>query len=226
MSLNHVSNSLNLLGQASKPVANPVRLERGQGPKLDVAWGAFHRGIFSSIAAVLTWTRVPKNFLDGSFFKECWVERSIPRRAIVAAALWHIVFIVMPSPQFRAAPTHFSAFDNTELTWSGPITDFPLVDMKSPKAKPSPRGQPDKPFPPEGADAFHPRQRIFTDPVRPSHPRQTLINSAAPLEPPKILPNLPNIVQLQETVGPARANFARLNYPPSPPPTFQPSTKN
>ncbi len=204
MSLNHVSNSLNLLGQASKPVANPVRLERGQGPKLDVAWGAFHRGIFSSIAAVLTWTRVPKNFLDGSFFKECWVERSIPRRAIVAAALWHIVFIVMPSPQFRAAPTHFSAFDNTELTWSGPITDFPLVDMKSPKAKPSPRGQPDKPFPPEGADAFHPRQRIFTDPVRPNHPRQTLINSAAPLEPPKILPNLPNIVQLQQMAAPAR----------------------
>src|SRR6266478_5486225 len=204
MSLNHVSNSLNLLGQASKPVANPVRLERGQGPKLDVAWGAFHRGIFSSIAAVLTWTRVPKNFLDGSFFKECWVERSIPRRAIVAAALWHIVFIVMPSPQFRAAPTHFSAFDNTELTWSGPITDFPLVDMKSPKAKPSPRGQPDKPFPPEGADAFHPRQRIFTDPVRPNHPRQTLINSAAPLEPPKILPDLPNIVQLQQMAGPAR----------------------
>src|SRR6266478_1568942 len=84
MSLNHVSNSLNLLGQASKPVANPVRLERGQGPKLDVAWGAFHRGIFSSIAAVLTWTRVPKHFLDGSFFKECWVERSTPRRRFVA----------------------------------------------------------------------------------------------------------------------------------------------
>jgi len=31
-----------------------------------------------------------------------------------------------------------------------------------------------------------------------------LINSAAPLEPPKILPNLPNIVQLQQMAGPAR----------------------
>jgi len=201
--LSQVSRALDLLGQATKPAA-PVRLERGVGPKLDVAWGSFHQGVFSSISAVLTWTRVPKNFLTGSFFKECWVERRVPRRAIVAAALWHIVFIVMPSPRFPAAPTHFSAFDNTELTWSGPITDFPLLEMKAPKAKPSPRGEPDKPLPPEGADAFHPRQRIFTNPVRPTHPRQTLINSAAPLEPPKILPNLPNIVQLQQTAGPAR----------------------
>src|SRR5258708_32210495 len=117
MSLNHVSNALNLLGQAAEPAA-PVRLEAGQGPKLHLAWGSFHQGIGSSIAAVLTRTRVPKNFLDGSFFKECWVERRVPRRAIVAAALWHIVFIVMPSPRLPAAARHFSAFDNTELTWS------------------------------------------------------------------------------------------------------------
>src|SRR5258708_23748912 len=203
MSLNHVSNSLNLLGQVAKPVTNPVRLEMGQGPKLDVAWGSFHQGIFSSIASVLTWTGVPKDVLAGSFFKECWVERRIPRRALVAAALWHFVFVLMPFPRLPAA-RHFSAFDNTELTWSGPIADFPLVEMKTPKAKPSSRGEPDKPLAPEGADAFHPRQRIFTDPVRPTHPRQTLINSAAPLEPPKLLPNLPNMVQLQQSAGPAR----------------------
>jgi TonB family protein len=111
----------------------------------------------------------------------------------------------MPSPRLPAAATHYPAFENTELTWSGPITDFPLVDVKAPKAKPSPRGEPDaKPLPPEGAEAFHPRQRIYTDPVRPTHPRQTLVNSAAPPEPPKILPNLPNIVQFQQTAGPAR----------------------
>ncbi|HKV61942.1 MAG TPA: TonB family protein [Candidatus Acidoferrum sp.] len=202
MSLKHVSDSLNLLGQATKPVA-PVRLETGVSPKLDVAWGSFHQGIGSSISAVLTWTRVPRNFLDGSFFKQCWVEGRIPRRALVAAALWHFVFILMPSPRLPAAPLHSSQFDNTTLTWAGPIADFPLVDMKAPKAKPSPRGEPAKPLPAEGASAFHPRQRIFTDPVRPTHPRQTLINSAAPLEPPKILPDLPNIVQLQ-SAGPTR----------------------
>src|SRR6266581_2342005 len=203
MSLNHISDSLNLLGQATNPAAAPVHLETGEGPKLDVAWGSFHQGIGSSIAAVLTWNRVPTNFLDGSFFKECWVERRIPRRAIVAAALWHIVFIIMPSPRFPAAATHFSAFDNTELTWSGPITDFPLVEMNSSKPKPSPRGEPAKPLPPEGADAFHPRQRIITDPIHPTHPRQMLINSAAPLEPPKILPNLPTLDQKLADIAPS-----------------------
>ena len=205
MSLNRVFQASDLFGPAIRPVA-PVRPPAIKPPKLDVAWGSFHQGIFSSIAAVLTWTRVPKNFLSAGsgFFKECWVERKIPCRALIAAALWHFVFVLMPFPRFRAAPTHFSAFDNADLTWSGPINDFPLVDMKAPKAKPSPRGEPDKPLPLEGADAFHPRQRIFTDPVRPTHPRQTLINSAAAPEPPKILPNLPNIVQLQQSAGPAR----------------------
>jgi TonB family protein len=204
MSLNRVFQASDLFGPAPEPVAPaPARPRAIKPPKLDVAWGSFNQGIFSSIAAVLTWTRVPKNFLDGSSFKECWVERGIPRRALVVAALWHFVFILMPYPRLPAAH-HSSAFENTELTWSGPITDFPLLERKAPKAKPSPRGEPAKPLPPEGADAFHPRQRIFTDPAHPTHPRQTLINSAAPPEPPKILPNLPNIVQFQQLPGPAR----------------------
>src|SRR5437899_12561712 len=125
MSWDHLSGAYNLLGQATEPAAS-VCLEKGLGPKLDVAWGSFHQGIGSSIAAVLTRTRVPKNFLDGSFFKECWVERKIPRRALVAAALWHFVFVLMPFPQFPAAARHYPAFDNTELTWSGPLADFPF----------------------------------------------------------------------------------------------------
>src|SRR5438552_12236166 len=201
MSLNQVSDALNLLGQTPKTAAR-VPLDAGQGPKLDVAWGSFHQGIGSSIAAVLRRARVPKNFLAASFFKDSWVERRIPRRALVAAALWHVVFIVMPSPRLPAAATLYSAFEITELTSSGPVNDFPVVDTKAPK--PIPRGEPDTPLPPEGADAFHARQRILTDPVHPNHPRQTLINSVAPLVPPKILPNLPNIVELQHTAGPAR----------------------
>jgi len=203
MSSNRVFQASDLLGQAPLAPA-PARLQAARAPKLDLPWGSFHQGIGSSLRAVFSRSKVSKNFLDAGFFKDCWIERRIPRRALVAAALWHLVFIVMPSPPLPAAATHFSAFDNTELTWSGPIVDFPLMEIKTPKAKPSPRGEPAKPLPPEGADAFHPRQRIFTDPVRPTHPRQTLINSAAPLEPPKILPNLPNIVQLQQMAGPAR----------------------
>lgn len=203
MSLNQASNAFDLLGQATIPAA-PVRLQTGEQPNLDVAWGSFHRGIGSSLAVLFKRTSVPRDFLIGGFFKDSWVERRIPRRALVAAALWHFFFLVMPSPQLPAVPTHYSAFDNTELTWSGPINDVPLLEIKTPRAKPSPRGEPETPLPLAGADAFHPRQRIFTDPIRPTHPRQTLINSAAPMEPPKILPNLPNIVQIQQLPGPAR----------------------
>ena len=153
---------------------------------------------------LLTWTGVPRKFTIDGFFKECWIERRIPRRAIAAAALWHIFFLIAPYPKFPQTRRHYAAFENTELTWSGPINDLPLLDLKSSKPKPSPRGEPEKPLPAQGADAFHPRQHIFTDPVHPTHPRQTLVNSAAPMEAPKILPNLPNIVQIQEVTGPAR----------------------
>jgi len=203
MSLNQASNAFDLLGQAEKSAAS-VRLKKGDGPALEVGWGSFHQGVGSSLAALFSRAPVPNNFRIGGFFKDSWVERRIPRRALVAAALWHLVFLILPFPQLPAAARHFSAFDNTELTWSGPITDLPLLAAKSPKVKPRPRGEPEKPLPPEGADAFHPRQRIFTHPVRPNHPRQTLINTAAPMEPPKILPDLPNIVQLQQMAGPAR----------------------
>jgi TonB family protein len=203
VSLAKAKSAFDLLGQAGAPAA-PVRLQEGIEPKLDVAWGSFHQGIGSSLSAVFRRSNVGKASLPGGFFKDSWVERRIPRRALIAAALWHSVFLVMPFPQLPAAARHFSSFDNTQLTWSGPINDLPLLEMKSPKAKPSPKGQPEKPPPPEGADAFHPRQRIFTDPVHPNHPRQTLINSAAPMEAPKILPNLPNMVQLQQLSGPAR----------------------
>src|SRR6266446_4791380 len=191
------------LGQATKPAA-AVRLPRGNGPVLEVAWRSFHQGIGSSLGAIFSRSSVPKNFLIDGFFRDSWIERRIPRRALIAAALWHFVFLIMPFPQLPAAARHYSTFDNTELTWSGPVNDLPSLEMKSPKAKPSPRGEPEKPLPPEGADAFHPRQRIFTDSAHPTHPRQTLINSAASLEPPKILPALPNIVQFQEMAGPAR----------------------
>jgi len=194
---------LDILGQAAAP-APAVRPHAPRLPQLDIAWGSFHQGIGSSLAAIFSRAPVPRKFSIDGFFKDCWIERRIPRRALVAAALWHVVFLVMPIPQFPARARRYSAFDNAELSWSGPITDLPLLRPKAPKVKPSPRGTPDKPLPPEGADAFHPRQRIFTDPVRPTHPRQTLINSAAPMEPPKILPNLPNIVQIQELPGPAR----------------------
>lgn len=196
-------------GQAAAVARAPIRLPAGSAPQLGIAWGSFHGGIGSNLAVALSKSPVPKKFTIEGFFKYCWIEGKLPRRALVAAALWHIVFFVLPYPKFPAR-AHNPAFDNVELSWSGPINDLPLLDMKAPKPepesepKPAPRSEPETTLPPEGADAFHPRQHIFSDPVHPNHPRQTLINSAAPLEPPKILPSLPNMVQIQEVPGPAK----------------------
>jgi TonB family protein len=193
-------------GQATAVARAPVRLHTGSPPQLDIAWGSFHQGIGSSLGVLFRRSPVPKKFVLEGFFKYCWIEGKLPRRALVAAALWHIVFFAMPYPQFPARAHHNPSFDNVELSWSGPINDLPLLDMQAPKPKPkpSPRAEPEKLIPTESADAFHPRQHIFSDPVHPNHPRQTLINSAAPLKPPKILPNLPNLVQIQELQAPAR----------------------
>ena len=210
MSLNHFgtfASSGGSSGQATAVAPAPIRLPAGRTPQLDMAWGSFHQGIGSSLRAVFSKSPVPGKFTIEGFFKYCWIEGRMPRRALIAAALWHIAFLVVPYPRFPAR-AHNPAFDNVELSWSGPINDLPLLDMKAPKhepeSKPTPPSEPEKPLPPQGADAFHPRQHIFSDPVHPNHPRQTLINSAASPEPPKILPSLPNIVQIQEIPGPAR----------------------
>jgi TonB family protein len=198
MTANHLHGSLNLLGQGSTPLVSP-RLPKGQEPQLGVAWGDFHQGIGSSVVALFA-RGAAKGFPGSRYFKDCWVERRIPRRALVAAALWHVAFIAMPFPQGTFDPKKNPALDNFQLTWSGPIEDLPLLEIPKQRGHPAPRKAPNVPLPEKGADALHPRQRIFTDPVRPTHLKQTLINPKAPMEAPKLIPELPNMVQVEQAM--------------------------
>ena len=211
MSLGQVNGGYNLLGQGGAataarmapipaPPPAPIEVE----PKLDIPWGDFHQGIASSLRTLLFGPYNVRKFLAGDYFRDCWVERRIPKRAVLAAALWHIVFLVSPIAWFSAIVRHNSAFDNAKLTWSGPIEDFPALEIRAAKPKAISHRDPTKPLPPKGADAFHPRQRIITDPVHPNHPRQTLIRPNAPQIAPKLLPDMPNIVQLQAVAAPPR----------------------
>ncbi|MGB8493816.1 MAG: TonB family protein [Candidatus Acidiferrum sp.] len=176
-------------------------------PKLEIAWGSFHQNFLSSVAASFQRTHlsmaVPLTFV----FRDCRVERGFPRRAFLAAALLHVAFVVFPWPDLPAAPRHNPAFDNTELTWSGSVEDLPLLNVPRTKPLAKPKSEPDPPPAEPRVDAFHPRQRIYTDPVHPTHPRQTLINPAAPAEAPKFLPAMPNIVQLAASQAPARPHI-------------------
>ena len=202
MSAIQASNAFDLLGQSDAAPA-PVHLPGAREPQFEIGWGAFRQSFSSSLSGAFERSVESRRFLSKSFFKDAWVEKRFPRRAVVAAALWHLLFIVMPKPDI-AGQKHFSEFDNTVLTWSGPIEDLPLLEVRGHKPKPAPRNDPETPPPQSGADAFHPWQRIFTDPARPTHPRQTLINPQALPEAPKLLPVLPNIVEIAPSVMPAR----------------------
>jgi len=205
MSAFESNNPFDLLGQAPPP-APALELHGSNQPQLELGWGQFHQGIASNFAELFRRAGFSKKLLSASLFKDVWIERRLPRRAIFAAALWHIAFIAMPFPQIPG-PKINPAFADTQLTWSGQIEDFPLLEIPAAKPKLIPRATHKQSPAPEGAEAFHPRQRIFTDPVHPTHPRQTLINPAAPALAPKLLPILPNMVRLAQSAAPARPHL-------------------
>ena len=195
------NNPFDLLGQTA-PSAPAVELHGTTEPQLGIGWGQFHQGIASNFAELFRRARVSGDFLAAGFFRDSWIEGRLPRRAIVAAALWHIAFIAMPSLQL-SVPKRNSAFDNAQITWNGPVEDFPLIEIPAARPKSRTRSVTEQPAA-QSVDAFHPRQRFFTDPVHPTHPRQTLIDPAAPQIAPKLLPQLPNIVQLAPAAAPVR----------------------
>jgi TonB family protein len=208
MSLHQVNSAFNLLGQTQEAVES-VHLPGPVSPTLNVSWGAFRQSAASNLAAVLSGPTYARKYIYTGFFKDCWIEGRIPYIALFLALLLHIALVIVPFPKSLTAIRHNPAFDNTELTWSGPINDLPLLNLASAHAK-APRhskAAAESSVTPPQPQAFHSRQRIFTDSAHPNHPRQTLINPAAPMEPPKILPALPNIVQLQQSAGPARPHL-------------------
>src|SRR5437870_12992610 len=136
--------AFDLLGQPVKP-APAVRPRPPRLPQLDIAWGSFHQGIGSSLAAIFSRSPVPRKFSLDGFFKDCWIERRIPRRAIVAAALWHIVFLVLPFPQFPARARRYSALDNATLASSSSTKAPACLSPSPPTPAPPPRRAPAKP---------------------------------------------------------------------------------
>ena len=191
-----------LLGQ-KEPFPIAVYLPGTVQPNLSIAWNSFHQGFFSQLGAFFAWTNVPKGADGESIFRDCRIPRSIPARAILAAALWHVVVFILPWPALPGSAKRNPAFDNSELTWSGPIDDLPLLNVPKKAAKTTHAKVPSQ-TESSATDAFHPRQRIFTDPVHATHPRQTLVRPNVPMDAPKFLPAVPNIVQLAATTGPAR----------------------
>jgi TonB family protein len=203
----HRVDPFDLLGQAGAPhtgVILPGEVE----PKFHIAWNSFHQNFLSGLPVFFSWPRIASPTADPVVFRDCQVEPNFPRRAVVAAALVYAAALIFPWPELPAASRRNSAFDNAEVTWSGPIEDLPLLHASREKAKSSSAAkEPEKPVAAENNEAFHPRQRIYTEAPHPTHPRQTLVNPAAPPTAPKFLPELPNIVQLAAAPAPLRPHI-------------------
>src|SRR5262244_3554361 len=104
MSSHQATNPFDLLGQSPQEVP-AVTLPGRSAPALEIGWGEFRQSLGSSLAAIVRGPKSEKNFLSKSFFKDSWIDRRFPQRAVLAAALWHIAFLIFPTPQF-SAPRH------------------------------------------------------------------------------------------------------------------------
>ncbi len=194
--------------------------EDPHGPRLEVLWqrGASRR-MWENLGSLLSGPPAPKEFEEGSNFRGCYLQGRAPRRHVITSLLWHAILIVflIQFGRFLWVPTNVAAMPDFELTFSGPIQDLPILSTKGLEERASPPGDPAKPAPHQGADAFHPRQTIISAPKIPTHPRQTLIQPDMPSVAPKILPPLPNMViwQPDEPARPklqiSAQDFARMH---------------
>lgn len=196
-------NPFDLLGQAELYLY-PVHLRGLVQPKLEIAWNSFHSNFFSGISVFFKRAKIDKKAPPSKIFPDLNIERPMPIYAILVAAVLHVAFFLTPWPDFALTPPPNRAFDNTQLTWSGPINDLPLLQIPKTEHRSQPKSSTAPLHAAQPTEAFHPRQRIYTDPVHPTHPRQTLVNTAASAVAPKILPEMPNVVQLAASQAPAR----------------------
>jgi TonB family protein len=189
------------------PVLDPVKRPAPQPrqPRLMVPWESRGKQFRASLRVFLR--SIPtKSGATPHYFRHT-VEQRVPRGAIFASLLWHIACVAILGLPFwdrLLTPKVVLPPVQIEITWYAPARDLPSLNLPGPASKPSPPGEPHKPLPRRGADAYHPRQTILSVPLRITHPRQTLIQPNAPLAPPKIEPQLPNIVEWAASSEPAR----------------------
>ena len=140
-----------------------------------------------------------------------------PARAMAVSSLWHVAAVfVMALPIWGAIHWTPRASHRAGISYhlrfaaAGTAAGYAAFNARThPRPPPSrvPAGKPNEPLPPEGADAYNPRQTILSQPQRITHPRQTLIQPDASPDPPKVVPQLPEY----RRVGQSRLRRRRRN---------------
>jgi TonB family protein len=192
-------------------------------PRLDlgVDWGSPWAEFRSSCRHFFDGSRAPDpaELPADSDLRVEWIENKVPGAAFGSSVLWHIALIgllFLPIWRFLESKPPDLALPRIELTWTNPSQDLPPISLPGDAPKPSPQGDPSKPLPQKGADAFHPRQTILSQPVRANHPRQTLIQPDAPAAAPKIETPMPNIVEWAAAPAPPKPQLRMDNSSAAP----------
>ena len=196
--------------RAREPLSDPpARASHARAEALDlsVRWESPWREFWSSLRDSFTTPRVADDAVApaDSALRVEWVRGKLPGRAFAASSLWHVaavLILALPIWSFLPEPKTVLAPVQIQVEWYAPPRDLPRITLRAPALKSKPASRPadaNKPAEQPGADAYHPRQTIISIPVHITHPRQTLIRPDAPPTPPKIVPQLPNIVEWAAT---------------------------
>ncbi|HEY4739520.1 MAG TPA: TonB family protein [Candidatus Acidoferrales bacterium] len=183
-----------------------------------VKWERPGNSFFSSLKAVFTGPKPPgwsEASAADSPMRVTWIRGPLPGRAITASSFSHVAFIfILLLPIWKMLRWERPAViaPDIHLTWDAFVPDLPPI---SPTVKLNPISSPESTPAPAAADESNPRQTILSEPNQITHPRQTLIQPDAPPEPPKVVPQLPNIVQWgSDTPAPPKLQIAPSDLKP------------
>jgi TonB family protein len=167
-------------------------------PRLDVARESRKETFRSSLDAVLYGPRPAKHSAPTSWFRDPDFRFPRPPSVFLISLVLNVFFFYfITSPLWSHFKRSGSQIElpQIELTWYGAPGDLPQLSPPGPRYLPSPKGMPGKPIPKRGADAFHPRQTIISEPLRVNHLHQRVIQPNPPSIAPADMPQLPNMVE-------------------------------
>ena len=171
-----------------------------QLPRLDLGidWVAPRQEFRTSLASLFRRSRTQGKTEGADLLRVTWIEGRLPVGSLGMSSLWHVALVwlaILPIWGFLPQMTSTLAPVQIEMSWYEEPKDLPPLSLPAAVKQATPLEKKSEAKPEKGADAFHPRQTILSIPVHVTHPRQTLIRPDAPNTPPKIVPQLPNIVE-------------------------------
>ena len=107
-------------------------------PQFAVQWEPRRQNFGSSLGALLSGAKPPKEPQTEAYFRECQVGAAAwwfagarkPKRALLASVLWHTVLITFPFPVWKhLKPRSELRLPRIEVTWYAPVQDLPLLTL-------------------------------------------------------------------------------------------------